>query len=78
RVSATLLDRLVNNAGEISIYRARLEQQNGVLGFNLAELEQTITRLFDQLRKLEIETEAQILYRWDRDHGQDDKNRAEF
>jgi chemosensory pili system protein ChpA (sensor histidine kinase/response regulator) len=67
RVRADLLNRLVNNAGEISIYRARLEQQNTVLGFNLGELEQTVTRLHDQLRQMEIETEAQILYRFERD-----------
>ncbi len=68
RINAELMDRLINNAGEVSIYRARLEQQNNVLGFNLAELEQTVTRLFTQLRNLEIETEAQILYRWDREN----------
>ncbi len=66
RVQADLLDRLVNNAGEVSIYRSRLEQQNGALGFNLQELEQTVERLRNQLRKLEIETEAQILFRYDR------------
>jgi len=78
RVSSDLMDRLVNNAGEVSIYRARLEQQNSVLGFNLAELEQTVARLHGQLRNLEIETEAQILYRWDRDHEKDDREKAEF
>jgi chemosensory pili system protein ChpA (sensor histidine kinase/response regulator) len=78
RINAELMDRLVNHAGEVSIYRARLEQQNNVLGFNLAELEQTVSRLFTQLRNLEIETEAQILYRWDRDNEQDDREKAEF
>jgi len=67
RVRAELLDRLVNNAGEVSIYRARLEQQSGALGFNLAELDQTVSRLHRQLRQLEIETEAQILFRYERD-----------
>ncbi|MCB1857749.1 MAG: Hpt domain-containing protein [Gammaproteobacteria bacterium] len=69
RVKADLLDKLVNNAGEVSIYRARLEQQNITLGFNLAELEQTVDRLRTQLRSLDIETEAQILFRYDRDEG---------
>ena len=78
RINADLMDRLVNNAGEVSIYRARLEQQNNILGFNLTELEQTVSRLFTQLRNLEIETEAQILYRWDRDNEQDDRDKAEF
>jgi len=67
RVKSDLLDRLVNNAGEVSIYRARLEQQNGSLGFNLSELEQTVERLRAQLRKLEMETEAQILFRYERE-----------
>jgi chemosensory pili system protein ChpA (sensor histidine kinase/response regulator) len=67
RVRAETLDRLVNNAGEVSIYRARLEQQNGALGFNLTELDQTVSRLRQQLRQLEIETEAQILFRYERD-----------
>ncbi|MEN8178192.1 MAG: Hpt domain-containing protein [Pseudomonadota bacterium] len=78
RISADLMDRLVNNAGEVSIYRARLEQQNNVLGFNLSELEQTVSRLHTQLRNLEIETEAQILYRWERDSEKDDREKAAF
>ncbi len=77
KVHSELMDRLVNHAGEVSIYRARLEQQNSVLGFTLSELEQTVSRLYTQLRNLEIETEAQILYRWDRDH-EDDREKAEF
>ncbi|MET0118821.1 MAG: Hpt domain-containing protein [Sedimenticola sp.] len=67
RVQSELLDRLVNNAGEVSIYRSRLEQQNVDLGFNLSELEQTVDRLREQLRHLEIETEAQILFRYEKD-----------
>ncbi len=70
RVKSGLLDKLVNNAGEVSIYRSRLEQQNITLGFNLAELEQTVDRLRTQLRSLDIETEAQILFRYDRDRGE--------
>ncbi|HEX4377696.1 MAG TPA: Hpt domain-containing protein [Steroidobacteraceae bacterium] len=73
RVSAELLDQLLNNAGEVSIARARLEQQLGSIEFNLGELSRTVTRLKDQLRKLEIETEAQILHRHDNEtaHRQD-------
>ncbi len=68
RVKASLLDQLVNNAGEVNIYRARLEQQNKTQGHNLDELAQTIGRLREQLRKLENETEAQILSRHEREH----------
>jgi chemosensory pili system protein ChpA (sensor histidine kinase/response regulator) len=60
KVRADLLDNLVNSAGEVSIYRARMEQQVSGLGSYLGELEQTITRLKKQLRSLEAETEAQI------------------
>jgi len=69
RVSAELLDQLLNNAGEVSIARARLEQQLGSIEFNLGELSRTVTRLKEQLRKLEIETEAQILHRHENDAG---------
>ena len=54
---------MLNVAGEVSIYRARLEQQVSSIDFNLAELGRVVQRLKDQLRKLEIETEAQILHR---------------
>ncbi len=63
RVRSDLLNRLVNHAGEISIYRGRLTQRNGQLGFGLGELDQTVVRLREQLRSLEIETQTQILHR---------------
>jgi chemosensory pili system protein ChpA (sensor histidine kinase/response regulator) len=69
RVNAELLDQLLNNAGEVSIARARLEQQLGSIEFNLGELSRTVTRLKEQLRKLEIETEAQILHRHENETG---------
>src|SRR5690606_17333730 len=67
RTPADLLDRLVNYAGEVAIYRARLEQQLGAFRSNLGELGQTTTRLREQLRKLDIETEAQIIARYQRE-----------
>jgi len=63
RVDADLLDSMLNNAGEVSIFRSRLDQQVNSIDFNLAELARTVTRLKDQLRALEIETEAQVLNR---------------
>jgi chemosensory pili system protein ChpA (sensor histidine kinase/response regulator) len=68
RVRAELLDNLVNHAGEVAIYRSRLEQQVAGYRFNLVELEQTVARLRSQLRMLEIETEAQIIARFQREH----------
>ena len=64
---AELLDQLVNNAGEVSIYRARLEQHNKTVQNNLEELNDTISRLRQQLRALELETEAQIRSRHERE-----------
>jgi chemosensory pili system protein ChpA (sensor histidine kinase/response regulator) len=71
RVRADRLDRLVNLAGEVSIYRSRLEQQ--VAGFHQAidEFQQTSERLGEQLRRLSIETEAQLLFRHQEGVGQD-------
>jgi len=62
RIDAELLEDLLNAAGEISIYHSRLSQQVNTIDFHIDELEQTVTRLREQLRKLEIETEAQIMH----------------
>ena len=51
----------LNAAGEISIYHSRLNQQVSSVEFHVEEFEQTVARLREQLRKLEIETEAQIM-----------------
>ncbi|MGA7296747.1 MAG: response regulator, partial [Rhodanobacteraceae bacterium] len=67
RVRSDLLDSLVNSAGEVSIYRARLEEQVSTFRFNLVEFDQTTNRLREQLRKMEIETEAQIIARYQRE-----------
>ena len=63
RVRAELLNNLVNFSGEINIYNSRIAQQLGASRFNLAELDQTVLRLREQLRNFEIETETQIMYR---------------
>ncbi len=60
RVRSDLLNNLVNYAGEVNIYHARLGKQVADFSFNLSELSQTVVRLKEQLRKLEIETEIQI------------------
>lgn len=63
RIESGLLEQLLNGAGEISITNSRLAQHLSQIEFNLAELDQTVQRLRDQLRNLEMETEAQILFR---------------
>jgi len=62
RIDADLLEDLLNAAGEISIYHSRLSQQVSSFEFHVEELAQTVSRLREQLRKLEIETEAQIMH----------------
>ena len=66
KVSAELLDDLVNLAGETSISRGRLEQQVTDFSYSLEEMDSTLERLRDQLRRLDIETEAQVLFRQER------------
>lgn len=61
RVRVSLIEKLTSLVGELSIHRARMEQQQSLIKNNINEMEQTIMRLRDQLRRLEIETEAQIL-----------------
>ncbi|MBX6420567.1 MAG: Hpt domain-containing protein [Nevskia sp.] len=63
RVPVEALDAMLNQAGEISIYRSRLEERNASLRAQLLEVTQTIARIREQLRQLDIETEAQIAAR---------------
>ena len=63
RIGAELLEELVNLAGETSISRSRLEQHVSDFGHSLEEMDTTISRLQEQLRRLDIETEAQVLFR---------------
>lgn len=75
RVPVERLDAMLNQAGEISIYRSRLEENHATLGSSLSEMAQTITRVREQLRLMEVETEAQIaargFSRGDDDHRYD-------
>jgi chemosensory pili system protein ChpA (sensor histidine kinase/response regulator) len=63
RVRTSLLNNLVNYAGEVSISRSRMQQQ--IFGFreNMAELNRNVVRFRDQIRELEIHSESQILFR---------------
>ena len=63
KVSAQLLEELVNLAGETSISRGRAEEQISELVFSLDEMQITVDRLQEQVRRLDMETEQQILYR---------------
>ena len=72
RVQSDTLDNLVNDAGEVNILHSRLEQNMQAFNFSIKEYDQTVSRLHEQLRKLEMETEAQILFK----HA-DDQNESE-
>ena len=72
RVDAAMLEELLNNAGEISISHSRLNQQLSSIQFNLEELGTTVSRLQQQLRLLEMETEAQILFKHQSEPGGSD------
>ncbi|WP_188149481.1 Hpt domain-containing protein [Teredinibacter waterburyi] len=63
KVNSDLLEELVNLAGETSISRGRIQQQVSDFGGSLDEMDATLGRLQEQLRRLDIETEAQILFR---------------
>src|SRR5450830_34317 len=63
RVRADILDRLVNQAGEVSITRSKLENQVGILKTSLAEFSDNLARLSRQLREVEMQAESQIASR---------------
>ncbi|WP_425253452.1 Hpt domain-containing protein [Janthinobacterium sp. NFX145] len=63
RVRADILDRLVNQAGEVSITRSKMENEVGVLGASLSEFSDNLARLRRQLREVEMQAESQIASR---------------
>lgn len=63
RVRSDILDRLVNQAGEVSISRSKLETEVGTLRQSLSELTENVMRLRDQLREIEMQAESQITSR---------------
>jgi len=60
RVRADVVDRLVNEAGEVAIARARVEGELRSLKSNLLELTTSVIRLRSQMREIEIQAESQI------------------
>jgi chemosensory pili system protein ChpA (sensor histidine kinase/response regulator) len=55
-----LLDRLVNQAGEVMITRSRLEAEMGQLRGSLQDLTGNLDRLRQQLRDIELQAESQM------------------
>ena len=60
RVRSQLLDRLVNQAGEVMITRSRLDARLGQLNGSLNELTNNLDRLRDHLRDVELQAESQM------------------
>ena len=60
RVRAQLLDRLMNQAGEVMITGARLESALGGMREGLQDLSSSVERLRQQLREAEIQAETQM------------------
>lgn len=60
RVRSDLVDRLVNQAGEVSISRTRIESEMLALKRSLLDLTDNVGRLRSQLREIEIQAESQM------------------
>ncbi|MBP6223814.1 MAG: Hpt domain-containing protein [Rhizobacter sp.] len=60
RVRAPLLDRLVNQAGEVSITRSRIASDVQEIKGSLSDLTENLDRLRGQLRDIELQAETQI------------------
>ena len=60
RVRAQLLDRMLNQAGEMMSARARMEVEAGRLRGSLGELTGNLERLRQQLRDVELQAETQM------------------
>ena len=60
RVNADIIDRFVNEAGELSIARSRIDQEMLTFKQSLVELTDNIGRMKTQLREIEIQAESQI------------------
>ena len=63
RVRASLLERLVNQAGEVSITRSRIESEVGQIKSSLGDLTDNLERLRGQLRDIELQAETQMASR---------------
>jgi len=60
RVNADMIDRFVNDAGELSIARSRIELEMAAFRRALVDLTDNIGRMRTQLREIEIASEGQM------------------
>lgn len=78
RVRADLIDRLVNQAGEVSISRTRIESEMLSLKRSLLDLTDNVGRLRGQLREIEIQAESQMQSRLAQSSDRPDFDPLEF
>ncbi|QIZ62390.1 response regulator [Acinetobacter indicus] len=74
RISADLVEKMIDLSGENAINRSRIEMELGQLGGTLNEMELAIKRLADQLRRMEGELESQIIAK----HGDEHSRYTDF
>ena len=60
RINSELIDRLVNDSGEASMLRAKIEAQLNSFKQSLQDLSESTHRLHDQLREVEIQAETHM------------------
>ena len=60
RVRSDVVDRLVNEAGEVSVARSRAETELRDFKNSVLELTESVNRLRRQLREIEIHAESQM------------------
>jgi len=60
RINADALDRLINDAGEVGIARSRIEGELRNARLSLGELNESMLRLKNQLRELELQADSQM------------------
>ncbi|HEX2197841.1 MAG TPA: Hpt domain-containing protein [Burkholderiales bacterium] len=60
RVNAEVLDHLINETGEVSIARSRVEAELRSIKHALGELSESVARLRGQLREVEIQADSQM------------------
>jgi chemosensory pili system protein ChpA (sensor histidine kinase/response regulator) len=60
RINADTLDHLINDSGEVSIARARIEGELRAVKHSIGDLSESIARLRAQLREVEVQADSQM------------------
>jgi len=60
RVNADVLDQLINESGEVSIARTRVEAELRAVKQSIVDLSDSVARLRGQLREIEVQADSQM------------------